>query len=46
MSSWSEVSRRYTNYETEDGFFIPDVSNLENCKEIEITISDIYDKIK
>lgn len=45
MSSWSEVSRRYTKYETDDGFFIPDVSNLKNGNEIESTISDIYDKI-
>lgn len=45
LSSWSEVSRRYTRYNKDDSFFIPDFTNYQNGKEIETIMSDIYDKI-
>lgn len=45
LSSWSEVSRRYTRYDKDDSFFMPDFTNYQNGKEIEIIMSEIYDKI-
>lgn len=45
LSSWSEVSRRYTRYNKDDSFFMPNFTNYQNGKEIEIIMSEIYDKI-
>lgn len=45
LSSWSEVSRRYTRYDKDDSFFMPDFTNYQNGKEIEIIMSEIYGKI-
>ena len=45
LSSWSEVSRRYTRYNKDDSFFMPNFTNYQNGKEIEIIMSEIYGKI-